>query len=322
MPLSNAKLILCRPQSGLNDFLCEIERCCRYADQHNRYVLVDSAYKNVRTFHDSFAKYFISTRANLILDGDRYANLFDSMEVYPTALRGRVNNYEVDMAMAAEAVPGQRRFMARDRQTRWPLTFNFAKPYREQLLVHQQPFGGEISLHALRRMRLRDRLVDDLISRLRKLAGPFLGVHIRHTDYQTDYATIIDDIEQRSFDKLFLATDNGQVRDEFSQRFGSRLVTFSALPDFNGLPLHHAILGSSADYYRINSDAVLDLMTLAFASDLVFAKTTQGNYSGYSLLAKNLSCHRDVLRHLVGRRDITLDRWLYDGATLVPEMRV
>jgi hypothetical protein len=310
MVLKNARLILCRPESGLNDFLCEIERCCRYADHHKRLVLVDSASKNAKTFRDSFANYFVSTQQNLILNGEEYSGLLDSMNVYPPALKGRVNNHEVALVRVAGAEEGQRRFLAIDRQSRHPLTFNFAQSHSEQLLVHQQPMGGEISLAGLRRMRLHDRLVDGLIARLKRLGEPFLGIHIRHTDYQTDYSAVIEAIGDTPFKQIFLATDNALVREEFRSRFGIKLVTFSALPSMKGAPLH---LGSPSDpkeHYRINSDAVLDLMTLAFASQLVIARTTSGNFSGYSLLAKNLRSNRDLLKRLVGREDIVLNQWL------------
>jgi hypothetical protein len=36
------RLLVCRPQGGLKDMLCQIEQCCRYAERFDRTVLVET----------------------------------------------------------------------------------------------------------------------------------------------------------------------------------------------------------------------------------------------------------------------------------------
>ena len=37
------QVVLCRPEGGFNDILCQIELCWRYADAHERVLVVDTA---------------------------------------------------------------------------------------------------------------------------------------------------------------------------------------------------------------------------------------------------------------------------------------
>src|SRR5947209_3468047 len=67
--LSKDRLLLCRPQGGLNDMLCQIEKCCQYADRVGRTVIVDTDYARSApaTFKDHLSKYFVSLRVGLVL---------------------------------------------------------------------------------------------------------------------------------------------------------------------------------------------------------------------------------------------------------------
>lgn len=302
------KVVLCRPQSGLNDFLCEIERCCRYAQAHGRHVVVDSNYPYAKTFHDAFSNYFVSTQHNLILDARDYLNWLNTLAVYPAALTGKVNSYQPVTLKVVGKRPDGRNFITVERESRQALSFDFAASYPQPLLVHQQSTGGELSLYALQRMRLHDALVDKLMARLRRIGSPFVGVHVRNTDYKTDYQGIIRDLKAQSIPKIFLATDELSVRVAFQRVFGDRLVAFSALPD-KAHPIHLLPSLTVSQRRELNGDAILDALTLAFADRVVVAKTLTGNYSGFSLLAKNLNANRQVLLQLMGRCDPFFSRW-------------
>lgn len=47
--------------------LCQIVKCCRYAEKTGRYVVVDTNYKSTISFHDDLDKYFSSRHEGLIL---------------------------------------------------------------------------------------------------------------------------------------------------------------------------------------------------------------------------------------------------------------
>jgi hypothetical protein len=51
----NDRFVLCMPAGGLNDVLCQIEKCWRYAERHGRKLVIDTAKTGLL---DSFDQYF------------------------------------------------------------------------------------------------------------------------------------------------------------------------------------------------------------------------------------------------------------------------
>jgi hypothetical protein len=94
MEISNKKIILCRPQGGLNDKLSQIEICCEYAEIHGRIVIVDTLYQSKTSFFEEFSRYFISKKTNLIFNSINYKEKLERMRVYPRFLNGRLYNYD------------------------------------------------------------------------------------------------------------------------------------------------------------------------------------------------------------------------------------
>jgi len=64
------RYVLCRPLGGLNDILCQIERCCRYAVRFDRIVVVETDFPRTIYFADAFDRYFESRDPALILSAE------------------------------------------------------------------------------------------------------------------------------------------------------------------------------------------------------------------------------------------------------------
>ena len=299
------RLLLCRPQGGLNDMLCQVERACRYAERRDRTVVVETDCPSTRTFKDSLARYFVSQQARLVLDAAEFRNLFDALDVYPHALRGRVNTYEARFSPKTGYV---------DVETGRQLSFDFSRDYEEPLLIHHQSGGGQISLGALARMRLQDSVVDMLAERLSVTGPVYAGIHIRNTDLRTDYQPHVRQWANELTDRIFVATDNRETLAECRRILGEdRVYSFAQLPAEAGQPLHH--MADAPDRFRINADAILDLIMLALAIDLratgVEANPFGTKYSGYSVLAANLHRAKALLARLIARSDPAFDAILW-----------
>lgn len=295
------RYLLCRPQGGLNDILCQIERCCRYAEQSGRAVIVETDLARSRYFRESFSRHFQSTQPRLHLDAAGFRSSFDSWDVFPAALAGRVNGYST-------ARDWQRR-LDLDEQSRAPLTFDFTRPYPHKLLVHHQSGGGRLSLFALLRMQVTGQIVAELGERLRAIGGPYAAVHVRHSDLRSDYAGLLEKLRSRRAARLFLATDNAAVLDEFRSGLGEATVfSFSSLPGERGQALHRMV-GSAPEQSRRNREAVLDLLTLAFSAQLHLVPVVDyaaSKYSGYSMLASQLWHSKVVLKYLLGPAGLSI----------------
>ena len=72
-----------------------------------------------------------------------------------------------------------------------------------------------------------------------KSRGPYLGVHIRHTDYRSDYHPVIGRIAAAPVAKVFLATDNQHILDEFRASLpGKQIFSFAEELSVDGTPIH------------------------------------------------------------------------------------
>lgn len=124
---------MCRPQGGLNDMLTQIENCCRYACKTGRKVVVDTNYQYASHWRDSFERYFVSQELDLLLDVDEVKERLSTMSVFPHQLQGRLDLYKPSSSPATGLI---------DSESGVPLTFDFSKSYKQQLLLHHRYGGG------------------------------------------------------------------------------------------------------------------------------------------------------------------------------------
>lgn len=292
----NQKYLLCRPQGGLNDMLTQIEWCCRYADMHGRIVIVDTAYAGSAYFKDSFDRYFVPRQSRLWLGTRGLALDFDRMEVLPKAISGRVTRYETRWDDARDCFV--------DAESGERLSFDATRGHQETLLVHHSAGGNALAQFALLRLRLHDGLVDALLERLRRIPGPYTALHIRNTDYRTDYAAQVAELSRTVRGPVFVATDNRDTLSHCVAQFGpGRVFAFSELPANGGEPIHRDA-PDPATARRRNFDAILDLFTLALARRLhalQIANNPRGRYSGFSSLAMKLHETRPMLAGVLQR---------------------
>jgi hypothetical protein len=291
------RLLLCRPQGGLNDMLCQIAAACEYGERYGRAVIIDANHATTDCFRDDLSHYFESLRPDLSLDTGAAPTDLAGLDVVPHCLIGRIHAYDARYQSGlwkwVEATTGE------------PITFDFDRDYDEAVLVHQSDGGGEGSIGALARMRLQPHMLRELERRLGLIGQPFLGVHVRNSDYRTNYqAAAQTPAFLDSSRPVFVATDDRKVIDHFIQVLGrERVFSFAALPIGAPVPIHRwpGELGRR----RLNEDAILDLVMLALASQFYMfglePNFQQTKFSGYSLLAANLRRRPEVLSSLIGR---------------------
>lgn len=298
------RYLLCRPQGGLNDKLCQIERCCRYAERFARTVIVDTAYAGGDGFHDDFGRYFMSRQPRLILSLDAQADAFVGATVVPTFLQDKISQYQV--------APKLPRAPLRELKSNLPLSFDFTRDYDADVLVHHQRGGGQNSLFALLRLSLMPALVEELQRRLHIIGGQYVAVHVRHTDYSSNYEGLLQKIKTHHPPKLFLATDSQAVLDEFRGTLKTtQVLNFSHQLSLDGTPMHLVSgPGAPLENFMRNRDAIIDLLMLSLSKHLLAAPLASRpaasftpKYSGFSVLAKNLQDAKVILHQLVGPLD-------------------
>jgi hypothetical protein len=292
------RILLYRPAAGLNDTLCQIELACRYGERFGRKVIVEADFATTGMFRHAFSNYFVSTDPNLILDAADYRAEFDRLAVAPKELFGRVNAYVArwDGSILRSV----------DTETSQPLSPDMSIDYAETLLVSHSTGATGDAPQALARMKLHPILTGMLFERLRAIGQPYEAIHIRHTDYETDYGPLVERIRAAAQGPVFLATDHHGVLRHVRAVFGeARVFSFARLPEAPDRPLHH--LREVENVFERNSDSILDLLMLALARRLwvlpLKPNIYGARYSGFSVLANQLQDTPAILRGLLAGAD-------------------
>lgn len=300
--------ILCRPQGGLNDMLCQIEHCCRYAEKFSRTVIVDTRYEKAIHFRDRISSYFVSQQQGLVLDATEADIEAANNSIFPYCVMGKVRDYDFHFSW------DKRLYV--ESSTLTPLTFETHKHYPTKYLLHHTGGSGQHSICALQRMRLHDSVVDLLIERLEAIGRDYVGIHIRNTDYETDYHNSLHELKTFENTPILVCTDSQAVLDDARAIIGEdRVISFSNLETGEDKRIHFFTDDSLAR--QRNLDAIVDLLLLAFSTYLVTLplkinkEAPQGGYSGFSILAGLLHNNRTTLMSIVGRQHRTLRKFAF-----------
>ncbi|MEL6060826.1 MULTISPECIES: hypothetical protein [unclassified Methylobacterium] len=228
------------------------------------------------------------------MDFDFIRHSVDTMDVMPPELKGRLNSYTPQWYGAVK------NFV--DTESGARICFDITKEYDADIVVRHACGGNERALIALKTLVLHDHMVANLERRINAIGRPFSAIHIRNTDYRTDYEQAIDQIKKSILLPVFVATDSSKCRDYCRKVFDdSNVISFSKLPD-EEIPIH-----STRNFltpFERNSDAILDLVTLALSNEYYKIPLRVGSafaYSNYSNLAELLVRNSGILISLLGQ---------------------
>jgi hypothetical protein len=206
----------------------------------------------------------------------------NQMTCNPSCLTGRIETYT--------AIAGTDNCI--DAQTGTPLRFNLTTAHPETLLVHHQYGGGILSFHALSKLQLRPE-ISTRVAALKALHPSYIALHVRNTDYQTDYTPLLEDLKKNEAEKILLCSDDARCKEKARSILGHRLFFATDTPDTGGKSLH---ANAHLDRWSENCNALIDLAMLSLANTLYVAPTTSGVYSGFSLLSNFLHHNRPYLK--------------------------
>ncbi len=269
------KYVYCIPHAGFNDVLCQMELAWSYARQHDRVFVVNTRRSALSA---PFSEYFESLLPNAVLHptGNLIRHL-NSLSASPHCLQGRVDDHP------SRYVPDN---IFIDPETLTPLTFNFSARYAEDVLVHHCSGGGIASVQCLEKVRLREEVAKAVLDALSDLEDGYCAVHVRNTDYRTDYMQLFKTILPRVAGKtLVICSDDVACRETAKSFFSESTVrTASDIPDTGGAPIHMR----QDDVAAKNMAMLIDLFALARAKPLFFANVEGGFLSGFTRLAAAL----------------------------------
>ncbi|MBA2127588.1 hypothetical protein DLM45_15355 [Hyphomicrobium methylovorum] len=294
------RLLLCSPIGGLNDTLCQIEKCRRYAKAYDRTLITDTVrtglmghFTDYFEFSDCDEKIIPWVSADCI-------EALNALDCRPPEIAGRFGKYVPRWAGCGKNHV--------DQLTGAQLSFDFACDHPEPLLVHSQSGGGSYSQSLLSHIRFSAPVARAITDALRDIEPGYVGIHIRHTDHQTDYKMFLAALAPRLIRKrVLICTDNRDVRSYAMDALKCSYPFFvTELPDQAGKALHVSKNYTSDDDRRqATVNAFTDLVALGMADAVHFTTVSAGWPSGFSSLAKFLSENQSVLTSLLGQSDLS-----------------
>ena len=299
MPLifdDDRKQLLCRPRGGFNDVLVQIEICRRYAEIHDRHLLIDTRRSFLGHSLDLVFQIGPDFGVDTLFPAAGDLHILDHIQdVRPAELAGRVSSYEV--------VRDQSAGLYLDESSRTPVLFDVSRAHEEKLLVYEQSGGGCVGLHTLKRLELNSQASQAIAKRLSHLPLDYDAVHVRHSDYKTDYKRLLERCRPLFRNRsLVVCTDNSKVQKLAEETFvSSTEVRFTTeIPETADTPLF------ATDYqsrYALTLDLLTDLFALGQSRRFVFTELSGGfhgkaRWSGYSLLAYLIRREPEVVASL------------------------
>jgi hypothetical protein len=281
------RYILCRPVGGLNDSLNQIEMCWQYAEATGRTLLIDGMYSGMLDRLDRYFEIQKKQRLQPVFYYPSMAELLNRLTCLPKCVAGKINSYTAigSANNCIDAITGD------------PLNFDLAHHHQEELLVHHQYGGGTLSYSAIARIQLVTAIAQRIIE-LKKSHTSYIAVHIRNTDYQTDYEPVFQALRAHAHHRqILVCTDDLRCKRRALEVFGEDLFSATTTPDTAGHSIH---ANPNLNRWEENCNSLVDLAMLASADQLFITKTTSGLYSGFSMLANHLNHNRTVLYSFLG----------------------
>jgi hypothetical protein len=278
--------VICKARGGISDALNVMEMCCQYAHKYRRKIIVLTSYTN---FHDYFEECFILPT----YISTKRIDVQYPASVYPYCLKDDIYTYEtlINIPYQLKALDGS------------DLRFDLRKNYDEQYLVYDFWGGGELSVYFMKRIKLREDLRFHISSTVKKL-GLYSAVHIRNTDYQTDYKLFLNVVrESLTHNRIVICTDSYEVQQYGKYLFGDKAIIPTEIPDLGGKPLHEHRQDAEGKY-KMLVDAITDLFILACSKKLYITKVQHEVYSGFSRLALNLHKRKYLVRKLLAPNEV------------------
>lgn len=283
------KILLCRPQGGWNDILCSIEKCWNYAHHYNRKLVIDSTRSGIK---DHFWKYFEPVESNPLIEYSIDYGNFDNLNAFPKSINGRISTFECDYSME--------KFGFVDNQSQELISFNMSQNYDCQLLVHEQGWLDKEmgSKNLFDKIRFTKIVKDEINKRLSILPKEYISIHIRHTDYTTNYETFINSLKEKIEGRnILICSDNVRVIDFLKDKYpNSKVYRLSKFINMNDERLHY----KTTNIFENNIEALSDLIGLALSEEFYFTNVNETpRPSGFSMLAQALFERKELVRKLI-----------------------
>ncbi len=248
--------------------MCQLEIVWRYCRKFNRTMVIDT--RGSGMLDDLLGYYQIKPCRDVRMMG-----------VSDTGWDIRCENNEI-LGRSGDGAP------LFERQWFQPHGFDLTQDHPDQVLVHPKHGGGDLGIFFMQRLIPREFVKAHLRAAIAPLGGDYLGVHIRNTDYSTDYvsafAAMAHKIPGRT---VVVCSDDSRAIAYFQDTYGHQCTmrTTSDMSNTHGKPLHY---DTSRIARHSNLAMLTDLYALAMGGRMCMVDTANTKRSGFAVLAAHV----------------------------------
>jgi len=195
-----------------------------------------------------------------------------------------------------------------DRASNESITFDFEVDHAETVLVHEQSGGGTLSFACLNRLYMAEPVRQQVFLAMEKLPKIYSAIHIRNTDYQSNYKYYFSKLEKRFIGKsvLVCSDDDGVIKYAKSFFQGANIMSLSDRESLGGNPLHlKSSYKNEQDCKVATITAITDLLALGGSKFFYYMGGEHGHPSGYSVLAAHLCSNKPLISSLL-KKDLDI----------------
>lgn len=270
--MSTKKYLYCRPFGGLNDTLCQISRCLRFARKESRILIIDT---QISVFQENIDYYFDILTDDVITKDVFFSEHYERVKNLSTNARVWLN----------------RIILAPNVRTH--LQYFQDQSDLDVLIIHECSGGGRIYDEIFTALRLKSE-IKALIPKNFLLGKSYSALHVRNSDYKSDFkSTINRSIRDSKYDYLYIATDSQQVTNYIKLHDIATISAINVLHKDQSRYTHHEEFQESLEKKQDIIDMLEELIILTqateiFTSAIVKPYQMYGSLSGFTLCVTTL----------------------------------
>lgn len=252
--------------------------------------MIDTKYNSfiLKSFHECFT--FHKSDNNIIYNSNEIYDIINqnNFSVHPNILENELYQYTASWDCDMKSFY----------YNKVDLNLNLKLEYNESLILHNSCGGGNCGIKILELLKLNSWLADEINNRYNRIEKPYTSIHIRNTDYKTNYIEFFKQhYDQIRHDNIFLATDSKEVLIYFTNmKKDNKLFTFiECVNDSNNKPIH--CKWTNNDKNQVLLDTICDLILLSSSTTILYPKPIHG----YTSLAISLFENKHIIDSLLGR---------------------
>ena len=343
------KYVLCLPNGcGFNDVLCQINEAYQFSLKSNRTLLIDTRLSGLA---DSLSNYFEllipDNRIKLNVKDEDLENL-NKLTCFPNKFEGKIewiyhrfaaidskkinssryfnkiyNLYELLIYALKNAkfksISSKVKFIVNYLNNRknnlfshFDTHFDNLENHPAELIIHHMTGGGEESIETLSLLKLKYEIINKINLKINFLGVDYDAIHIRNTDYRSEYATFLKRLNLKSLGRrIFLCTDNLDVirvaKETMCQNEIIVIEKYFPMSKTNNSPIHFQWGLSKEVIYLNNINMLAELIGMAKSKNLFYPNLSENinqvKFSGFSLLAENLKSRPTLVDQLMGGKN-------------------